>query len=273
MERTAFGHLLAVRDADFWLARGRLERALGNQVPAKESFAISLKLNPDSTVTRRELALMQRSLGRTTLTRETVEAANGKYVQNGSDLDALRQLLQLEEGAAERQERINEVQRMRLLDQLGLWPESVASALAVLREQPNAAEPYRVLFDGYRGLKQTRRALAAALQFNSQTQEARIREVELEDLRWQHRTESYPAPALGRFEIALDLKQDGLALTELRSMGILPEEGSEMSESNLDNARRLPPEIKKEVRDLLSRVHLKDFADSVTNLMPLEDLD
>ena len=122
-------------------------------------------------------------------------------------------------------------------------------------------------------MKQTRRALAAALQFNSQTQEEKIREVELEDLKWQHRTESYPAPDLGRFEIALDLNQDASALTALRSMGILPEDGNEMSERNLENARRLPPEIKKEVRDLLSRVHLNDFADVITNLMPLGDYD
>src|SRR5712692_9727558 len=78
LEKRAFGRLEAVRDAEFWLARGRFERTFGDQFPAKESFQTSLKLHPDSLVTRLELALVQRSLGNLKLARETLEAENGK---------------------------------------------------------------------------------------------------------------------------------------------------------------------------------------------------
>ena len=221
IEAMSFGHVLAVRDAAFWFARGGFERALGRKVAAKDSFQRSLKLCPDSAATRLELAIMQRSLGNIGLAQETLNADDGKYLTTGSSLEALKRLLSIEESVNDHSQQ-DQIQRMSLLDRLGLWPEAQNAALAVLTKDRTLAEPYLVLFHAYSGSKQTRRALAAAITYNERMGESGIRRVELEDLQWQQRSDAYPATEIGKFEIEMDLKNDDAALQVLRSLEILP---------------------------------------------------
>lgn len=271
VETLAFSNLLAIRDADFWLARGRLERALGRKVPAKDSLRTSLNLRPDSATARLELALIQWSLGNIKLAQEILDAEDRKYLTSGSELEALRHLLSIEEARLEDPSSCDEIKRMRLLDRLGLWPEAQSAALSLMQRQGEVAEVILVLFHAYRGNKQTRRALAAAVAYNEKVDdELKIRQIDLEDLRWQHRLDAYPATEVGKFEIMMDLKSDGEALDVLRSLGILPPGESEIAESNLDSIHKLPPEVQAEVGDLLSRTGYPKAAQLIIDLMPLQ---
>ncbi|HEY3028262.1 MAG TPA: NACHT domain-containing protein [Pyrinomonadaceae bacterium] len=271
VETLSFENVLAVRDADFWLARGRLERALGRKAPAKESLRKSLELRPDSAITRLELALIQWSLGNIGLAQETLDADGRKYLTKGSNLDALRRLLSIEELRAENPSSGDDFERMRLFDRLGLWPEAQGAALALLRKRRDLPEASSVLFRAYLGSKQTRRALAAAVAYNNQVSEdQKIRQVELEDLRWQHRSDSYPAMEIGAVEMAMDLNNDEDALNILRSLQILPASGMEISEDYIDNIQKLAPEVQAELRDLLSRAGNTEAAKSIITRMPLQ---
>jgi HEAT repeat protein len=269
IEVQSFGQVLAERDADFWFARGRFERALGRKVAAKDSLQRSLKLCPDSDITRLELAIMQWSLGNIGLAQETLNAEHGKYLTSGSGLDAMNRLLSIEQAASERSP-YNEIERMSLLDRLELWPEAQAAALEVLKKDRTLPDPYLVLFHAYRGTKTTRRALAAAIAYNERMGEVEIRKVELEDLQWQHRSDAYPATEIGKFEIEMDLQNDGAALDVLRSLNILPADDTTMSQDHIDSARVLPAEVKAEVRDVLQRSGNLEAAKVIADLMPLD---
>jgi hypothetical protein len=271
VESLAFGRLPAVRDSDFWLARGRLEKALGRKVPAKDSLRKSLNTRPDSTATRLELALIQWSLGNIILAQETLDADGGKYLTKDSDLEALRRLLSIEEIRAENSLSPDDIERMRLLDRLRLWPEAQSAALALLRKHGDLAEASLVLFHAYRGNKQTRRALAAAVAYNDQVSEdLEIRRVELEDLRWQHRSDSYRTTEIGAFEIAMDLERDEAALRLLRSLDIVPQDDIDFSDHYIDRIQELPPDVQAEVSDLLSRFGYKKSAELIMELMPIQ---
>jgi hypothetical protein len=271
VERLAFGNILAVRDEDFWLARGRLERALGRQVEAKDSLRESLRLRPDSATTRLELALVQRSLRNLKLAQETLDADDRKYLTKDSELEALRRLLTIEEGRVEDPASYDEREHLRLLDRMGLWPEAQYLALAQLRQHGYLAEAGLALFHAYRGSKQTRRALAAAVAYNDRVSEQlAIRQVELEDLQWRHRLDAYPAVEIGRFEMAIDLNSDEVALNVLQALEILPESGAEVGEDYITRIQQLPPDVQAEIGALLSRAGDAEAALRIIKLMPLQ---
>jgi hypothetical protein len=271
VEKNAFGAVSAKRDADFWLARGRLERALGRKVPAKDSLRISLGLRPDSVATRLELALIQRSLGNVRLAQEILEADDRKYLTKDSDLEALERLLSIEEIQREDPSNYNGIERMRLLDRLGLWHEARSAALTRLRTHGYLAEAALVLFHAYKGAKQTRRALAAAVGYNDRAGERpEIRQAEIEDLQWQHRMDSFPTAEIGRFEIAMDLESDEAAMDILRALEILPESFVDISEDYIARIQKLPPEVQEEVGALLSRSGYLESPKLVVDLMPLQ---
>lgn len=268
LEPLSFKTVGGVRDSDFWLARGRLERGLGRKYEARESLKRSLQLNPDSEVARLELGLMQRSLGNSELAREIVEENGRKYVTSGSDLEALERLIQLED---KDNPKFDPVEQMRLMDRLRLWPELRDAALAFIRNDPAMNYANLLLFRAYRGSQQFRRALAAALVYNKQaSQEERIRDIELEDMRWQLRSDAYPAEEIGAFELAIDLGNDSRAYDIVCSLNLLPAVGTPISDEQIYRVQTLPGDIQSEVLALVRRRNEMKMWESILQTMPLQ---
>jgi hypothetical protein len=246
IETEAFRKLPPQRDHEFWLARGRLEQSFGDrQLEARNSFRRALNLKEDSPQARLELALMERAIGNKKAALETLRAEGRKYLDDGSPLKALEELLTLEEefstpyGTAEQR-----IARTWFLDRLGLWRESLPSAMTLLRTCPDEKNLYLALFRAYRGLKQPRKALAAGLEQNTRDGATRIPEGEFEELRLRVRNEVYPPEVIGRVEIDLDLGRDREAIERLKQVGVLVTVGETVQ---ISSDRGLPPAVRQQL--------------------------
>ena len=220
VEQSAFRRMEGVRDHDFWLARGRLERQLSDRfLEARNSFQQALSLKQDSTTARIELALMERALGNLEIALDKVTADDRQFMTPGSKLEILEELLLLEKNRF----RPNEpsLQRLRLLDRLAIWPEAQKAAIPLTRDPGSAREAYLSLYHAYCGQKQPRKALAAALEHNrTASPEHAIPAIELDELHWQCKGEYLPEMT-GRLGLALDLEQDDQAVAALLDLDVL----------------------------------------------------
>jgi hypothetical protein len=217
-----------------------------------------------------ELALIQRSLESRQLALSTVAAEGRRYVSTGSDLQALERLLVLEEDGLETRSPGSETERMELLHRLQLWVEAQTVALDLLKTGSSVREATLVLFSAYRANKQSRRALAAALNYNNMVeQDKRIPQIDLDDLRWQHRLEAH-TEKVGAFEIACDLERDAEALTILGEIGIAPSPALPFAERRIEMVLQLPPDVQKEIRDLFHRAGELDAAQALSDATPLQ---
>ena len=255
-ERWAWIRQAGGPNADFWLARGRLLRLAGNLAPARKAINRSLLLSPELAQARYELAVLERSGGNLDGARKILEAEDGRFIEPGSELEDLDLLLQIDEQRARGEgSPYDAPERARILVRLGLWKEALLEVKTLLTEQSIPANVYLLLYQCYAGLGETRRALAAALAQNELGHTGiRVPMVEIDNLRWLHREESFPAHLRGKLEMLIDLEKPGEALAMLRREALLPEEGESPSEGHIQRLRGLDPNVLKQIMDLLARL-------------------
>jgi HEAT repeat protein len=243
-------------NAEFWLARGRLLRLAGSLAPARKAINRSLHLSPTLAPARYELALLERSGGNLDGARKIIEAEDGRFIEPQSELEDLDLLLQIDErrGRSEGSPE-DSTERARILVRLGLWKEALPAVKALFEEQSLPADAYLLLYRCFDGVGETRRALAAALAQNESGHAGiKVPTVEIENLRWLHREESFPVYLRGKLEILIDLKKLDQALAMLRLEALLPEEGEPLAEEHIQRLRGLDPNLLKEVTDLLAQL-------------------
>lgn len=237
IERAAFRHGAVTPTAEFWLARGRLLRAIGDLDPARQSLERSLNIDPSLERARFELALVHRSQRETTVAIRTLES-DDHVATPGSDNEALLELLHLEAttGAADAE------QRLRLLVQLNLWSEAFPLLMSVFSRPPVPSSAYFFLYRTYIGMSRTSEALAAALKNNAGGAAEKVPQVDIDNLRWLHRSEGVGAEVQGELCMLIDFGEPQAIVDFLRRSNVLPAvPGAPLSEENVDVIHDLSP--------------------------------
>lgn len=242
-ERFAFADADIKPTPDFWLARGRLLRALGRLDAARTVLGRCLQQEPSFEVARLELALVYRALHELDSAATTLEEDNRMYLARGSDLEKLHRLILIERdgGAGGPQG----PEWLGLAVELRLWDEAQVVLLASPPDEAagDSGDFFFFLYACYAGKSQTARALAASIECNRHGGARRVPEVELDTLRWQHRLERFAAEQYGRIGVLIDLGRGDELLAALREYGLAPEGEEPLQESHADRLRDLPSEL------------------------------
>jgi HEAT repeat protein/tetratricopeptide (TPR) repeat protein len=235
VERLAFEGATAEPNAEFWLARGRLLRAVGDLDAARQSLERSLDIDPTSERARFELALIHRSQNEREVARSVLDLAGDHGIAPGSDNDVLRRILclEIERPHAAAQERVE------LLIQLKLWKE-VSPLLVSIFKGPAPPPPnaHLWLYQYCLGMNKTAQALAAALKHNEGNPAANVPQIDIDNLRWLHRLDGIPAEVQGAFCTLVELDRPNAATEFFQQKGILPVDG-ELTDENIDKIHDL----------------------------------
>lgn len=258
--------------AKFWLARGRLLRLAGSVPAARKAINKSLHLEPEMAAARYEMAILERAGGNLDGAKRVLEAEDRRFIESGTALEALDQLLELDErgghGAASA---ADTEERARLLVRLGLWKEALPAVKALF----GAAQPpdaYLLLYRCYVGAGETRRALAAAAAHNGRAGAGiKVPAVEIDNLAWFHREESFPASTRGTIEMMIDLHQRDEALAMLRDASILPDESEPLDPHHIQRLRGLDPALLDSILGLLAELGKKDELSAISAALESED--
>jgi HEAT repeat protein len=200
-------------ERDYWLTRGRLLRAENRVDTAILALDQALGLDPASAAIRCELALAERSRGRLEAARFFIEPWGSPEEEASSQVQGLRELLNLEEGRLELDYLDYSQRRARCLVRLGLWDQALPAMLELAWMQADLpGDFFLLLYQCYLGLGRSRSALAAALRHNAQAESRYLIPVEeIERLRWLHHPDPAAAETAGGQEMAADLHSPQVA--------------------------------------------------------------
>jgi tetratricopeptide (TPR) repeat protein/HEAT repeat protein len=249
VERLAFEAGAAEPNSEFWFARGRLLRAVGDLDAARQSLERSLDIDPASERARFELALIHRSQNEREVARSVLELADDHGITPGSDNDVLRRILCLE---IERPQEAAQ-ERLELLVQLKLWKDAFPLLISIFQGPgPLPTNAHLWLYQYYWGMGKTAQALAAALKHNKDNPTASIPQIDIDNLRWLHRLDGIPAEVQGEFCTLVELDRSDAAAEFLQQQGILPADG-ELTDENIDKIHDLSADTRTVLVSILDQ--------------------
>ncbi|MCP4699835.1 MAG: hypothetical protein GY862_23735 [Gammaproteobacteria bacterium] len=257
IEKVAFVPGVFEPDPQFWLARGKLLSAIGKQEQARVALNEGLSLEPTFAAIRYELALIHRQQEEPDIAKALLEADGNRYIQEkDSDLAILRDLVTQEMNQMPSKPSADDDEHhLSLLIKLRLWDEALRIVIWIIAHGTTLpGDLYYRLYQCYIGTNRTARALAAALINNEKTKSVKIPQVDIDNLRWLHRLDGFPADLQGRFGIFQDIGKQSEALDLLRVWNVLPADEQRLSQENIDNLHDLPVTIQGEVIALLRQM-------------------
>jgi tetratricopeptide (TPR) repeat protein len=263
-------------DAAFWLARGQLSKLSNDIDAARRAINKSLELDRTFVQARFEFAIIEREGGNLAGAQAILEAEDGRYLEEGSDVAALGRLIAIDQELKMAPGGIGKIrkERVKILMRLGIWEEAISEIKELFISGKEPDVDYRMLYDCYKGIGESRLALAAAEAHNADSDNrSPIPIVEIENLRWRHRDEKPEAHLTGRFDILLELSKDEEALALARREGWLSnEEGKELSAENAERLKVMEGPLQMKILKLLERLDLTEEAATVRKLIKTYDL-
>jgi tetratricopeptide (TPR) repeat protein len=212
----------------------------------------SLAQDPESTLTRRELALLHRRAGRLEEAQLLLEAEQGRFVEKDEQLACLHDLLLLEQSE---QQVAGYLQRASLLVKLRLWDEALPSVIQLFQSDAPPPDLYHLLYQCYMETGQLQRALAAAyLNQEHNPGGPGIAPADLDYLRWQLRNDSFSPFLSGKFGILVDSGHMEQALQLLRAENLYPRPGQDLDEEQPKHIWELPETMQEDLLVLLEKI-------------------
>ncbi len=248
-QRCAFWSQCADKDPVFWLARGRFLSAIGDIDNARAAFTESLAIDPEFVQSRYEHALLERKQGNVEQAIALLSSQNEGFITSISHTDKLYKLLTIEKQDFDNTNVELKKQHLQILIDLELWDEALARALTLYQMYPQQDLCYYHLYLCYKGMRFTRRALAAAIVHNNSqpNPNSLIPSFIIDNLRILHRDDKYNSVMLGKIGVLVDLHQDKQALQLINSL--LGAETSSGDKLPLD----IPKEAKEDIMKLFNR--------------------